>query len=136
MSPLFNQNKTSSTHSFSLQNMPNFGPNQAVESFCRTYFLHILRPTQSKMCHCGFVLHMSYSSSWILIPIIIVQNWCAAGKLIGKSFPIGKDSSIKNFHNWHIPNISQVIEKQKVCVFKSYDICFSRICFQYKTIHK
>ena len=103
---------------------------------CLLPFLPILRPTQSKMCHCGFVLHMSYSSSWILIPIIIVQNWCAAGKLIGKSFPIGKGSFIKNFHNWHIPNISQVIEKQKVCLFKSYDICFSRICFQYKAIHK
>ena len=86
---------------------------------CLLPFLHILRPTKSKMCHCGFVLHMSYSSSWILIPIIIVQNWCAAGKLIGKSFPIGKDSFIKNFHNWHIPNISQVIEKQKVCLFLS-----------------
>ena len=58
-------------------------------------------------------------SCWILIPIIIVQNWCAGGKLIGKSFPIGKDSFIKNFHNWHIPNISQVIEKQKVCLFLS-----------------
>ena len=37
-------------------------------------WIQLLRPTKSKIWHCGFVLHLSYSSNWILIPIIIKSD--------------------------------------------------------------
>ena len=108
-------NKTSSTYSSSLRKIcQTLGQIKQSRASVEPIFYIFWDQLRAK---CATVVLCYICSSWILIPIIIVQNWCAAGKLIGKSFPIGKDSFIKNFHNWHIPNISQVIEKQKVCLF-------------------